>query len=104
MDLNRRSFFRLLGRASGTAAAVVVGGAAVLPALNSAKSKWMGPLELPYGVDGLEALGRNAARTLNQIERNQIRWAECRAKIAEPLRTLAKTDAENISRAFRRII
>ena len=31
MNLNRRSFFRLLGRASGTAAAVVVGGAAVLP-------------------------------------------------------------------------
>ena len=31
MDMNRRSFFRLLVRASGTAAAVVVGGAMVLP-------------------------------------------------------------------------
>lgn len=29
--MNRRAFFRFFGRASGTAAAVVVGGAAVLP-------------------------------------------------------------------------
>lgn len=31
MNMNRRAFFRFFGRASGTAAAVVVGGAAVLP-------------------------------------------------------------------------
>ena len=31
MNMNRRSFFRFFGRATGTAAAVVVGGAALLP-------------------------------------------------------------------------
>ena len=36
MKMNRRSFFRFIGRASGTAAAVVVGGAAVLPKVTGA--------------------------------------------------------------------
>ena len=31
MKLNRRAFFRFFGRATGTAAAVVAGGAALLP-------------------------------------------------------------------------
>ena len=34
--MNRRTFFRFFGRASGTAAAVVVGGAAVLPKVTGA--------------------------------------------------------------------
>ena len=36
MKMNRRSFFRFFGRASGTAAAIVVGGAALLPAMTDA--------------------------------------------------------------------
>ena len=34
--MNRRAFFRLIGRASGTAAAVLVGGAALLPKVTGA--------------------------------------------------------------------
>lgn len=56
MKMNRRAFFRFFGQASGTAAAVVVGGAALLPAFKSAESKWMGPFELPGGMEGMERL------------------------------------------------
>ena len=67
--MNRRSFFRFFGRATGTAVAVVVGGAALLPALKATEIKWMGSLELP----------RNVMDPLNELEQLRADSAEWKA-------------------------
>ena len=75
MNMNRRSFFRFFGRATGTAAAVVVGGAALsqvpgnLASFIKIGGRWH---ELPIPEYGTEDWKTWHARTFNRQQWNAV--------------------------------
>lgn len=102
MNYSRRSFFRVVGRAGGTAAGVLVGGAALWPAIQHRmahvfKSGGAHTIEpMPFMRTGKSISGYNqnpplASENSEDVASNMIRWEEVKKKIATQIRAVAQT-------------
>ena len=82
MNLNRRSFFRVMGRVGGTAA-VVVGGVAALPRTTVA-------VESPY-------------TTPSTCGYNNLNWVDVDDYVMDPLREVSALEWKKIQREMMRV-